>query len=261
MLEEQIMQSPSLWIGTSGWIYPHWRGVFYPADLPATKWLTYYAAHFPTVEINYSFYRLPSEQAFRGWAKDAPQGFRFAVKASRYLTHMKKLREPQEPLQRFLGRARLLREKLGPILYQLPPRWRCNLPRLRDFLACLPADLTHVFEFRDPSWLNERVLALLEAHGVVFCVFSYPGLTCPVRTTSTVAYIRLHGAETPYASCYSEEELQWWAEQIEGLLAKEYTVYVYFNNDALGYAVRNACRLRELLGEKAIESTGNVTNP
>jgi uncharacterized protein YecE (DUF72 family) len=157
---------------------------------------------------------------------------------------MKKLREPQE---RFLGRARLLGDKLGPVLYQLPPRWRCNLSRLRDFLACLPADLDHVIEFRDPSWINDEMFAALEAHNVGFCTISHPTLTCPIRSTSHTAYIRMHGAQTLYASCYSEEELCWWAGQIENVLSEGHEVYVYFNNDAYGYAVQNAQRLRELL--------------
>jgi uncharacterized protein YecE (DUF72 family) len=239
--------SRRLWIGTSGWVYAHWRGVFYPQEMPTGKWLSYYADQFSTVELNNSFYRLPSEAAFRGWAEDAPLGFRFAVKASRYLPHMKKLREPQEPLERFLSRARLLGDKLGPVLYQLPPRWRCDLSRLQGFLACLPADLDHVLEFRDPSWINDQVFATLEAHSVGFCTISHPTLTCPIRPTSHTAYIRMHGAQTLYASCYSDEELLWWAAQIEDVLSKGHEVYVYFNNDAYGYAVQNAQRLRELL--------------
>jgi uncharacterized protein YecE (DUF72 family) len=239
--------SGRLWIGTSGWVYAHWRGVFYPQEMPTSKWLPYYADQFSTVELNNSFYRLPSEAAFRGWTAGTRPGFRFSVKASRYLTHMKKLRDPQEPLERFLGRARLLGEKLGPVLYQLPPRWRCNLSRLRGFLACLPADLDHVLEFRDPSWINDQVFAALEAHSVGFCTISHPTLTCPIQPTSDIAYIRMHGAEKLYASCYSEGELRWWAGQIEDVLSKGHEVYVYFNNDAYGYAVQNAQRLRELL--------------
>jgi len=161
---------------------------------------------------------------------------------------MKKLREPEEPLERFLSRARLLGDRLGPILYQLPPRWRCNLPRLRDFLALLPRDLIHVFEFRDPSWMNEDVFAALEEHSAALCVISHPTMSCPVRVTSNVMYVRMHGAQTLYASCYSEEELRWWAEQVREALDGGCLVYVYFNNDAFGYAVQNARRLGELLG-------------
>jgi len=212
-----VSELDRLWIGTSGWVYPHWRGVFYPPKLTTSRWLPFYAEHFRTVEINNTFYRLPSEKAFRDWRAAVPPGFRFAVKANRFITHMKKLREPAEPLERFLSRARLLSDRLGPILYQLPPRWRCNLPRLRDFLTILPRDLTHVFEFRDPSWMNEDVFAALEEHGAALCVISHP-----------------------------------WAEQVREALAGGRQVHVYFNNDAFGYAVRNAQRLGELLGVSAM---------
>ncbi|MFQ6058159.1 MAG: DUF72 domain-containing protein [Anaerolineae bacterium] len=238
---------PKLWIGTSGWVYPHWRGVFYPQDLATSMWLPYYTRHFPTVEVNNSFYRLPSETAFRAWGEAVPPRFRFAVKANRYLTHMKKLRDVAEPLERFLGRARLLGEKLGPILYQLPPNWNCNLPRLREFLALLPEDLQHVFEFRNTTWLSEEVFAALEAHGVAFCVISLPDFPCPVRATAPLVYVRMHGSGLVYGGCYSEEELQGWAGEIRRFLAEGHEVYVYFNNDAFGYAVQNARRLRELL--------------
>jgi uncharacterized protein YecE (DUF72 family) len=243
-----VSELDHLWIGTSGWVYPHWRGVFYPQKLPASRWLPFYAEHFCTVEINNTFYRLPSEKAFRNWRTTVPPGFHFAVKANRFITHMKKLREPAETLERFLSRVRLLGDRLGPILYQLPPRWRCNLPRLRDFLAILPRDLSHVFEFRDPSWMNEDVFAALEEYGAALCVISHPTMSCPVRVTSDVVYVRMHGAQTLYASRYSEEELQWWAGRVRETLAGGRQVYVYFNNDAFGYAVQNARRLGELAG-------------
>ena len=239
---------PKLWIGTSGWVYPHWRGVFYPDGLPTARWLDYYTRHFRTVELNNSFYRLPSEGAFRAWGEVAPEGFLFAVKANRFITHMKKLKDAAEPLGRFLGRARLLGDKLGPVLYQLPPRWKCNLPRLRQFLSLLPPDLLHAFEFRDRSWLNEGVFALLEEHGAAFCVISMPGFPCPLRATAPFVYIRMHGSGVLYGGCYSEDELRRWAERIEGFLDEGRDVYVYFNNDAFGYAVQNARRLGEMLG-------------
>jgi uncharacterized protein YecE (DUF72 family) len=235
------------WIGTSGWVYTHWCDAFYPVGLRESRWLSFYAQHFCTVELNNSFYRLPSGQAFARWADEVPAGFRFAVKASRYLTHMRKLKEPQEPLQRFLDRARLLGDRLGPILYQLPPNWKVNLARLRAFLACLPPGLTHVIEFRDPSWMCTEVFSLLEESSTSLCVSSLPGLTCPVRATSRVVYIRMHGAQTLYASCYSEAELRWWASRVVETLAGGSEVYVYFNNDAFGYAIQNAHRLAELV--------------
>ena len=139
-------------IGTSGWNYDHWKGVFYPKDLPSDEWLEFYSRHFDTVEINYSFYRWPERENFEQWRKETPEGFVFAVKASQYLTHRKKLKDAEEPLQRTFDHARGLGEKLGPILYQLPPRWKVNLDRLRHFLSLLPGDIRHAMEFRDPSW-------------------------------------------------------------------------------------------------------------
>lgn len=234
-------------IGTSGWVYPHWQGVFYPDDLPTSEWFAYYAECFSTVEINNTFYQLPSEEVFLKWRDGAPPGFLFAVKANRYLTHMKKLKDAQEPLERFLGRARLLGNKLGPILYQLPPNWKCNPDRLRNFLSLLPNNLLHVIEFRDQSWLNEEVFNLLAEYQAAFCIVSMPDFPRLLRTTAPLVYIRMHGSEALYRSCYKEGELKRWAERIKGFLSEGRDVYVYFNNDTLGYAVRNARRLREIL--------------
>ena len=238
---------PACYIGTSGWVYPHWRGVFYPWNLPSGQWLEHYAARFDTVELNNTFYRLPSESAFKRWKDDAPAGFTYAVKASRYITHMKKLAGVEEALPRFLERCHLLGDRLGPILYQLPPFWACNADRLRDFLRLLPRNLDHVFEFRHASWLNETVFALLEAHGAALCIVSLPDFPCLLRATAPFVYVRLHGAEAKYGSCYNERELGWWAEQILGFVQDGKEVYAYFNNDAYGYAVQNAVRLKELV--------------
>jgi len=219
----------------------------YPWDLPSKHWLKHYVTRFDTVEINNTFYRLPSEQAVRKWKEDTPEGFKYAVKASRYITHMKKLGGVEEALPRFLQRSRLLGERLGPILYQLPPYWKCNPDRLRDFLSMLPADLRHAFEFRHASWLSEAVLTMLAEHRAALCIVSLPDFPCLLRTTAPFVYIRLHGAQAAYGSCYSERELQWWAEQILGFLGDGRDVYAYFNNDAHGYAVQNALRLKEIL--------------
>jgi uncharacterized protein YecE (DUF72 family) len=235
-------------IGTSGWVYPHWRGVFYPKTLPARKWFDHYAQHFDTVEINNAFYRLPSERTVRLWAEQVPRGFLYAVKASRYLTHRKKLKDPREPLETILGRTRLLREHLGPILYQLPPRWRCNPERLRDFLRELPADLTHVFEFRDPSWYTDEIRDLLVKAKAGFCIHDMRGSVSPDWLTARVIYIRFHGpTESAYSGSYSPEQLRSWASRIRGYLKSGHDVFVYFNNDGQGHAVANARDLRTLL--------------
>ncbi|MBI2862478.1 MAG: DUF72 domain-containing protein [Chloroflexi bacterium] len=234
-------------VGTSGWIYPHWRGVFYPATLPTSQWFGYYARYFGTVEINNSFYHLPSEAAFRAWHKQAPASFIYAVKANRFITHMRKLRDPEGPLEKFLPRARLLNSSLGPILYQLPPHWRRNVERLQAFCQLLPKDMVHVFEFRDPSWFHEETFAVLAAFGAAFCIVSLPDFTCPIRVTGSVVYIRMHGSATLYGSKYTEDELRAWAAHILRFRSEGHDIYIYFNNDAFGYAAENALRLREIV--------------
>jgi len=234
-------------IGTSGWVYPHWRGAFYPPGLPQSRWFSYYASRLDTVEVNNTFYRLPEEATFREWAAQAPPGFVYALKASRYMTHLKKLRDAAEPLQHFLGRARLLGRHLGPILYQLPPNWHQDLERLEDFLQLLPGDVLHAFEFRHPSWYSPEALSLLDRYGAGLCIMDLPGFASPLAATGRLAYIRFHGPQRAYEGSYSESELATWAGHVQALLAGGRPVYVYFNNDAHGYAVQNALRLREML--------------
>jgi uncharacterized protein YecE (DUF72 family) len=235
-------------IGTSGWVYPHWRGVFYPPDLRQRDWFAFYGRAFDTVEINNSFYRLPSAETFDGWRKQAPAGFLYAVKASRFITHLKKLKEPEEPLRTFFERAGRLEEKLGPVLYQLPPNWAVNLSRFEAFLAALPPGYTHVVEFRDPSWLTEDVFRLMERYGVAHCIHDMYPLEVPVRITVPPAYIRLHGDIGNYGD-YRPAVLERWARHIDGWRSDGLDVFVYFNNDIGGYAVKNALALKELLAE------------
>lgn len=241
------MKRGRLRIGTSGWVYPHWRGPFYPPDLPQSAWFAHYARHFDTVEINRSFYRLPSPEASAAWALESPEGFCFAVKASRYLTHMKKLKDPTEPLSRLQTAIAPLGSKLGPILYQLPPRWRFDADRLARFLACLPADERHVVEFRDPSWFNPEAYRLLERHGVALCVVSFPGVPVVWEATASFTYVRLHGVTQAYDYDYSQAELDVWAEGIRRFTEKGLDAYAYFDNDAHAYAVSNALALRGML--------------
>jgi len=238
------------WVGTSGWHYAHWQGPFYPEGLPTSRWLAHYIQHFPTVEINNSFYRQPTTSAWQHWRSSAPDGFRFAVKVNRFITHIKRLREPEEPVQRFLAGARLLADRLGPLLYQLPPNFHRtaeNEARLAAFLAILPSSLEHVFEFRHQSWFDEGVFDLLRRHDVGFCAFDMPDMECPLVATASFAYMRFHGSEALYASNYSHEMLESWAERLRGLAEGLSDVYVYFNNDACAYAVHNAKTLAELL--------------
>ncbi len=246
MLGREIM-TPSYYIGTSGWHYDHWRQRFYPEELVKAKWLESYADHFTTVELNNSFYRLPSEAAFAAWHGSSPANFTFAVKVSRFITHIKRLKDTEEAVDRFITRAKILGEKLGPLLYQLPPNMHRNDERLESFLSTLPRGMKHVFEFRHQSWLEERVFKILRQHNVGFCVFDMPSLSCPLVATTDFAYVRFHGSTGLYSSCYSDDELADWAKKLANLAIKLKEVYIYFNNDAEAFAVRNAMTLRGYL--------------
>lgn len=215
--------------------------------MPPRKWFAHYADYFSSVEINYSFYRLPSEKTFQRWREQSPEHFVYALKAPRTITHLRKLRRAEEALDRFLGRARLLGSKLGPILYQLPPNWRCNLDRLTGFLDLLPADLQHVLEFRDQSWHGDEVLALLKERKVTFCHVSLPDFDCPFVLSGPIVYVRMHGVGVKYCGSYDEGQLREWATRVMRCRAEGYDTFVYFNNDAQAYAVENAWQLGRLV--------------
>ena len=234
-------------IGTSGWHYDHWRDRFYPDKLPKAKWLEFYAGHFATVEVNNTFYRLPSEAAFGTWHDSSPPGFTFAVKVSRFITHIKRLKNTEEAVENFIARAKILGDKLGPLLYQLPPNMHRDDKRLEAFLSILPRGMKHVFEFRHQSWLEDEVFTLLRKYNIGFCVFDMPSLSCPLVATADFAYIRFHGSAGLYWSCYSDEELLDWAKKLTNLALDLKAVYIYFNNDAEAFAVRNAVTLRDSL--------------
>jgi len=231
---------PEYYIGTSGWHYDHWKELFYPEKMAKPKWLDFYAQHFSTVELNNSFYRLPSEEAFVNWRESSSEGFVFAVKVSRFITHIKRLKNAEEPLGNFLSRADFLQGKLGPFLYQLPPNMTRNDETLEAFLAILPHQYRHIFEFRHESWIDDSVFSILRRHNVGLCVFDMPDFTCPLVATADFAYIRFHGSAGLYSSCYSDEELSDWAKRIAEVGQSLKAVYIYFNNDAEAYAVKNA---------------------
>jgi len=235
------------YIGTSGWHYDHWRSRFYPEKLAKPKWLEFYATNFATVELNNSFYQLPSEAAFATWRDSSPATFTFAVKVSRFITHIKRLRDTEEAVDKFITRAQILGEKLGPLLYQLPPNMHRDDERLESFLSILPQGIKHVFEFRHQSWLEETVFKTLHKYNIGLCVFDMPSLSCPLVTTADFAYIRFHGSTGLYWSCYSDEELADWAKRLADLAVNLKAVYIYFNNDAEAFAVRNAMTLRGYL--------------
>jgi len=233
-------------IGCSGWSYPHWRGSFYPPGVPAARWLEQYAPCFDTVELNNSFYRLPSEDAVRAWRERTRPGFTFAVKCSRLITHSKRLNDSEDLLATFFGRMRLLGDRLGPVLYQLPPKFARDDERLARFLALLPRDLEHVFEFRDESWWHDAVYALLRAHNASFCIYHMGESSTPVVATSREAYVRFHGPGEKYGGAYPRAQLARWRERIDALPVR--CAWVYFNNDVGGHAPRDAMTLRDLVG-------------
>ncbi len=235
------------WIGTSGWHYPHWRGPVYPVDLPTSRALSYYAERFRTVEINNSFYRLPSEATMQTWAATAPHDFVFAVKASRFLTHAKKLKDPQPALDKLLPVAEALGKKLGPILFQLPPKWKRNVERLEEFLSLLPRSHRYAFEFREPTWHHPDIYAVLRKYNSAFCIFEIAGLLSPFEVTARWVYVRLHGPGGKYQGSYMPEVLRKWAERVAAWRASRRDVYFYFDNDDSGYAFHNALALRDLV--------------
>lgn len=238
-------------IGTSGWHYKHWRGPFYPEHLPATKMLSYYLQHFDTVEINNSFYRLPPPGCFCQWREATPKGFCFAVKASRFLTHYKKLSEPESALDKFLPRARELNEKLGPILFQLPPRWPANPERLVTLLNLLPHELRYAFEFRDASWHSHEICTILRQHNAAFCIYELAGFQSPLEITADFTYLRLHGPGGKYQGSYSRSALGSWAERIAEWSSRLKSAFIYFDNDQAGYAANNARELKQLVQFRA----------
>jgi uncharacterized protein YecE (DUF72 family) len=240
----------SIHIGTSGWHYSHWRDAFYPGQLVLgqRQWLPYYASHFDCVEINSSFYGLPSPASVEQWLVQTPEDFIFTLKASRYITHMKKLKDCARPLAEFLAVARLFSASLGAVLFQLPPHWHANPDRLQQFLELLPNDLRFAMEFRDLSWHTPEIQVLLRAHKVAFCQYELAGFTTPPLVTADLVYLRLHGPDEAYAGSYTEDALMSWSTKIEAWDKKGYEVYVFFDNDQHAYAVHNARTLRELTG-------------
>ena len=236
-----------VWIGTSGYVYRHWRkGVFYPVGLPAREELGYYASRFHTVELNNPFYRLPTPEMFQRWRDSTPLDFQFAVKASRHITHVKRLRNVADELTLFLDRADHLGSKLGPILFQLPPTQQIDLARLGEFLALLSNARRWVIEFRHPSWHTGEVYRLLSGHGVALCIPVGGGLHPDRVTTARFTYIRMHRGQEPEGG-FTHDELVSWAGQIRALRGAGKEIYIYFNNDWGGYAIRDAMRLKELL--------------
>lgn len=235
-------------IGTSGWHYKHWLDVFYPPGTKPAQMFEHYARHFDTVEINNSFYHLPSAKTFDNWRDSSPPGFLFAVKASRFITHMKKLKDPKPSSEKFFDVADRLGKKLGPVLFQLPPRWKVNTERFAEFLESLPVGHKYVFEFRDETWFVPEIYALLRQHKAAFCIHDFSDMKVPQEITAPFTYIRFHGPATAkYFGSYSTAELRAWAERIADWRRRLRAIYLYFNNDPGGEAVKNGLELKRMV--------------
>lgn len=237
-----------IWVGTSGWMYPDWRDRVYPQGLPQRSWLHHLSRRLPTIEINASFYRLPAAETFQRWKLEVPAGFRFSVKMSRYLTHLRRFREPADPIVRFWERASGLGDTLGPVLFQQPPTFARDLGLLREVLAALPDGMRAAFEFRHPSWRDDEVLTALDDAGAALVLADSPGAKVPMFVTGGWSYVRFHRG-TQVTAAYRPGKLRRWAERLRSIDAAE--VFVYFNNDPGGAAVRDAARMRRLLGGHA----------
>jgi uncharacterized protein YecE (DUF72 family) len=235
-------------IGTSGWYYQHWRGPFYPKDFPEKEFLAFYSNHFNSVEINNSFYKLPDKKTLKQWRHTVRDDFIFAVKASRYMTHMKKLKEPRKGLSNFLNTIGNLDDKLGPVLFQLPPNWHRNTKRLEAFLAELPSKHRYAFEFRNRTWFDESVYKLLLEYNAAFCLYDLEGKTSPEIVTAEFVYIRLHGpSDAAYQGSYSNRQLTIWAGKFHKWLEENRKIYCFFDNDQRGYAAKNALTLQHIV--------------
>lgn len=240
----------ALRVGTSGWSYDHWTDVLYPPGTPARDRLERYVGSFDTVELNASFYRWPPVSTFDGWRRRLPEGFELSVKAPRGLTHAKRLYAPEQWVERLTASWHALRGRGGVLLVQLHPGLVRDDQRLRYFLRLLPPWMRVTVEFRHPSWVHDDVFELLTEHGVGYCVMSGAGLPCVLRATAPWVYVRMHGPDHDhlYAGSYSDPELRWWADRVAEWRGTGHDVYVYFNNDGYGHAVRNAWTLRHLTG-------------
>lgn len=239
---------PATRIGTSGWQHDNWAGRFFPDGLPKTEWLSTYAETFATVEVNNTFYQSPEAETLRAWRRQTPDGFTFSVKANQYITHFKKLKDPADPVRNLYRTVEPLGDALGPILFQCPPNWHQNLDRLRAFLDVLDDEHRHVFEFRDPTWLNEGTYEALAAHDAAFCIYDFGDRQTLRTATTDWAYVRLHGAAEAYRGRYSDESLDRWARQIRAWTNEGLDVYVYFNDTAgAGHAPYDAARLEKRL--------------
>ncbi|MCY7352550.1 MAG: DUF72 domain-containing protein [Cytophagaceae bacterium] len=240
----------SIHIGTSGWSYDHWHSVLYPHGIPPHERLDHYLWHYCTTELNSSYYRWPKEAAFASWKARLPSGFVLSVKAPSLLTHVQRLYGPERWLIRIAGSLRRLGDRFGVLLVRLSPKMEFDYDRLAYFLAQVPWGLRVTVEFRHPSWHQEATFQLLERHNAAYCIMSGAHLPCILRATASFVYVRLHGPDQHglYGGSYSDDDLRWWADRIREWSYSGREVFVYFNNDGGGNAVRNAATLKGILG-------------
>jgi uncharacterized protein YecE (DUF72 family) len=238
-----------IYVGTSGWQYDSWKERFYPRGLPQRSWLRSYAARFPVVEVNNSFYRLPDETTFDRWRRETPAGFLFVVKASRYITHIRRMRETKDSVDLFWSRATRLEEKLGPVLFQLPPTLKADLPLLEEFLRTLPPGMRAAFEFREPSWVRLDVYEALDRAGAACVMADRPGARVPEVVTGGWAYVRFHQGRLTHPS-YARPKLRAWADRIARMRVAD--AFAFFNNDPLAAAPADALVLTELLSQRGL---------
>lgn len=235
-------------IGCSGFNYAHWKGNFYPSDLPQRRWFEYYCTLFASVELNVTFYRVPLVTTFEKWYRETPPDFAFSLKGSRFITHVKRLLNPEESLALFLDRAQLLKEKLRVVLWQFSPAFKADIDRLGRFLALLDRyPVRNTFEFRNESWINDRVFSLCKEHNASLCVADWPPFLSDVPATADFVYIRRHGEGGDYTTDYSKDFLKREAGRTRNYLKEGKDVFIYFNNDFQGHAPKNARELREML--------------
>lgn len=241
----------NVFIGTSGWFYDHWIGNFYPEDLKKEEWLHFFSGSCLTLEINTTFYHTPRESTVKNWYKQTPKNFRFSVKASGYITHRKRLHDCKNSLKYFFRSIKALKDKQGPILFQLPPSFKMNRERLEEFISHLESDHLYVFEFRHDSWYTEEIYSLLRAHNIALCITDLNHKQSPQVITASFTYLRLHGPKSAYKGSYSSQKLTSWKKQFQTWSRKGIAVYCYFDNDEKGYAIEDAKRLLRSMNRRS----------
>ncbi len=237
----------NIYIGTSGFYYSDWIGIFYPKDLPKNKYLDFYMQYFNTIELNSTFYHLPKQKTILNWKNKAKEGFLYSLKAHRSITHYKKLKDVNEELSIYFQLIKPLKPHLGMILFQLPPSLKVNILLLKEFLSLLPNSYNYSIEFRDNSWYIDEIYDLLREYNITFCIHDFSKKETPIVITSKNVYIRFHGPNGRYKGSYKDEYLKKWADKIKEFLEKDLRVFCFFNNDFNGNAILDAKRLKEFL--------------